>query len=82
MTLADQLITRISSVCALDPATLSLNTRVDDIGLDSFSLVQILTTLESELGIELRDDDVAGLLEARSIRDYLELLSRAQGCAP
>jgi acyl carrier protein len=77
MTLEDALIARIALACGLDPTALTPNTRVDDIGLDSFSLVHILTGIECDCGLELRDDDISSLLEARSIGDYLCVLSTA-----
>jgi acyl carrier protein len=69
----------IAAVCAIDAGSLSVLTTIDELGLDSFSLVQILTAMESELEIELRDDEIARLLEARTIGDYLEVLNCAEG---
>jgi acyl carrier protein len=69
----------IATVCAIDASSLSVLTTIDELGLDSFSLVQILTAIESELEIELRDDEIARLLDARTIGDYLEVLNCAEG---
>jgi acyl carrier protein len=73
--LTARLIARIAEVCKVDIASLSRETRTDDIGLDSMSLTQILATMEAEFGIELADEDVFNLLEARSIDDYANVLN-------
>jgi acyl carrier protein len=69
MTLAASLIAQIATTCSIEPEALCLDTQIDDIGLDSFSLVNILTN------IELRDEDLMSLLEAKSIRDYVDVLT-------
>jgi acyl carrier protein len=69
--------THVGAVCGLDAGSLSLLTTIDEIGLDSFSLVQILTAIESDLEIELQDNQITRLLEARTLGDYLEVLASA-----
>jgi acyl carrier protein len=75
MTLAASLMTRIATTCSIEPETLSLDTQIDEIGLDSFSLVNILTSIEAETGLEFRDEDIMTFLESRSIGDYVDVLT-------
>lgn len=75
MTLADSLIAQIATTCSMEPESLGLDTQIDEIGLDSFSLVNILTSIEADTGIELRDEDIATLLEGKSIGDYVTVLT-------
>ena len=75
MTLAASLIARIATTCSIEAETLCLDTQIDDIGLDSFSLINILTSIEAETGIELRDEDIMTLLEGKSIGDYVNVLT-------
>lgn len=77
MNLMATLMSEISAACSVDQNELSLETKIDEIGLDSFSLVRILTTIESQCGIELSEQEVALLLEATLIADYLNIFNRA-----
>jgi acyl carrier protein len=74
---AAELISRIAESCALDPASLSQDTMIEEIGLDSLSLAQILTSLEAEFSIDLNEEELARILEAHSIGDYLRVLNSA-----
>lgn len=78
MTLAATLIARIAATCSIKAETLCLDTRIADIGLDSFSFLNILASIEAEVGIELRDEDVVTLLEGSSIGDYVNVLTFAR----
>jgi acyl carrier protein len=82
MTLADSLIAQIAATCSMEPGALGLDTQVDEIGLDSFSLVNILTSIEADTGIELRDEDIATLLEGKSIGDYVNVLTAVSNRVP
>jgi acyl carrier protein len=75
MTLVASLISRIATTCSIEAETLCLDTQIDDLGLDSFSLLNILTSIEAEVGIELRDEDIMALLEGKSIGDYVGVLT-------
>lgn len=76
-TITSRLIAHIADVCGVDATALSRNTQIDDIGLDSLSLPRILHALEQEFAIAFDEDDVATLLEARSIGIYADVLDAA-----
>ena len=45
---------------------------LEDLGADSLDVVELLMTLEDEMGIIIPDDAVAGLRTVKDIADYLE----------
>jgi acyl carrier protein len=67
----------VSDYCSVNSAILSSETITNDIGLDSLSLSQILANLESDFDFELQDEDLTNLLEARSIGNYVDILTEA-----
>ena len=75
--IASRLLAHIAEICSLDLGKLSRDTRIHDIGLDSLSLPQILEALQTEFMIQLDDDAVAAILEAKSIGDYVDVLNDA-----
>lgn len=64
----------------LDPGALTEDARLDDdLGLDSFDMVEILTRVE-ELGVRLPDEVV---MEVQTVGDlYRQYAARARGAAP
>ncbi len=76
-TLFDSMLDLVARTCAVDTATLSSDTLLDDIGLDSLSLTQIMENLERAFTIELHDEDLSGLAEARSIGEFVGVLNDA-----
>ena len=76
-TVADRLIANIAEICSVIPAALSRDTLIDEIGLDSFSLPRILHALETEFQIQLEEEDIVTILEARSIGIYIDVLNAA-----
>lgn len=44
---------------------------VDDLGIDSLTMLEIAMTFEDALGIELIDDELSGIETYGSMRDYL-----------
>lgn len=75
--ITEKLIAHIAQVSGVDPATLSTETLLYDIGLDSILLAIILRGVETEFAIEFGDDEIAIFLGASSIRDYVDILQRA-----
>jgi acyl carrier protein len=76
-TITDRLIAHIAEICSVTPTALSRDTLIDDIGLDSLSLPRILHALETEFQIQLEEDDIVTILEARSIGIYIDVLNAA-----
>ncbi|MBO4453327.1 MAG: acyl carrier protein [Clostridia bacterium] len=57
----------------IDPDTIADDAAIlEDLGADSLDVVEMLMTLEDELGITIPDDDVNGLRTVKDIADYLE----------
>ncbi|WP_313917235.1 acyl carrier protein [Tahibacter sp.] len=76
---ADTMIKLVARVCAVPPQDLSPDTMLDEVGVDSLSLSQIMAEMEAAFSIELWDEDIAGLAEARSIGDFVGVLNAALG---
>ena len=45
---------------------------VEDLGADSLDVVEMLMSIEDNLGIVISDDDAAKLKTVRDVADYLE----------
>lgn len=45
---------------------------VEDLGADSLDVVEMLMSIENNLGIIISDDDAAKLKTVRDVADYLE----------
>ncbi len=54
----------------IDPGTITLDSHLDEIGIDSFTLLELIFTLEEEMNIELGND--VGTPE--TVRDLVEIL--------
>lgn len=65
----------VAAVCGTDPAAIGPDTDLDELGLDSLSLVSAASLIEAARGIELDADATARLLEARSVADLVALFS-------
>ncbi len=76
---ADTMIKLVARVCAVPLEDLSPDTMLDEVGVDSLSLSQIMAEMEAAFSIELWDEDIAGLAEANSIGDFVGVLNAALG---
>lgn len=54
-------------------APIEMETRLEDIDLDAGDLLQLMLTCEEEFGIEVRDEDYAGLV---TVGDIVALINR------
>lgn len=45
---------------------------VDDLGIDSFAVVELIFALEDRYGLDISDDDVVKLKKVEDIVDYLD----------
>ena len=71
------MIERVKEVIAkqlrIKPEDISDNASViEDLGADSLDIVELLMTLEDEMGIIIPDDAALGLRTVKDIADYLE----------
>lgn len=74
--------TILSKVTALAAETLEIDesklteaTRFEDLGADSFDLLELVTTLEDEFGLTLDDDSLA---QIASVGDAVDAIENAQ----
>lgn len=74
---ADTMIKLVARACAVDAHRITPDTLLDEVGVDSLSLTQIMAEMEAAFAIELWDDDIAGLAEARSVGDFVGVLNGA-----
>jgi acyl carrier protein len=72
-----KLISQVATASGADPAVLSAETTLQEVGLDSVLLALVLRAIESEFEIEFEDEEVAGFLGASSIRDYVDIVVAA-----
>jgi len=77
--LDDLVITTLAAACNIERAQLSPETGLDEIGLDSMSLVALVAQLEALYGCQFESEQVLGLFEARRIRDVVLLVGRVVG---
>lgn len=77
ISIAQKLIGQVATASDTDPATLSAQTRLNDIGLDSILLAIVLRSVEVEFAIEFDDNEIAAFFGAASIGDYVDIVCRA-----
>ena len=63
--LANQL--RVEAASISDEASI-----LDDLGADSLDVVEMLMAIEEEFGVNVPDEDVAGLKTIKDVADYVE----------
>ncbi len=59
----------------IDESKLTEDTRFEDLGADSFDLLELVTTMEDEFGLTLDDDSLA---EIASVGDAVDAIENAQ----
>jgi acyl carrier protein len=74
---AQRLIAKVSEVSGVSQANLSPHTPLHEIGLDSIYLAIILRGVETEFSIEFDDEEIADLLGASLIGEYVDIVLRA-----
>lgn len=66
--LIEWLCATLARACHLERRAVTAESRVLDLGLDSLTLVSVLTQLEAVHGFELSPDDTLALLDAPDVR--------------
>jgi acyl carrier protein len=59
----------------IDEKTLTLDTKVSDLGIDSLNFIQVIFSVESAFGIEILDEE---LTELHTIGDFLNCLENKE----
>lgn len=69
----ERIIDVLAKQLRIDPSEITADSSImDDLGADSLDLVEILMTLESEMGITISDEDALTLKTVGDVTDYLE----------
>ena len=70
----EKIIDVLSKQLRLDPSAINEDSNImEDLGADSLDLVEILMTLESEMGITISDEEALAL---KTVGDVVEFLER------
>lgn len=69
----ERIIDVLAKQLRIDPSEITEDSSImDDLGADSLDLVEILMTLESEMGIVISDEDALTLKTVGDVAEYLE----------
>ncbi|MBE6677557.1 MAG: acyl carrier protein [Ruminococcaceae bacterium] len=69
----ERIIEVLAKQLRIDPSEINENSNImEDLGADSLDLVEILMTLESEMGIVISDEDALTLKTVGDVAVYLE----------
>lgn len=69
----ERIVDVLSKQLRIDPAEITDDSNIlDDLNADSLDLVEILMTLESEMGITISDEDALTLKTVGDVTEYLE----------
>ncbi len=69
----ERIIEVLSKQLRIDPSEITDDSNImDDLNADSLELVEILMTLESEMGITISDEDALKLKTVGDVTEYLE----------
>ncbi len=69
----ERIIEVLAKQLRIDPSEINENSNImEDLGADSLDLVEILMTLESEMGIVISDEDALTLKTVGDVTVYLE----------
>ena len=72
----ERIIEVLAKQLRIDPSEINENSNImEDLGADSLDLVEILMTLESEMGITISDEDALKLKTVGDVTEYLERIA-------
>jgi len=75
-----ELLTKIAGVISdtleVDASTITEETSFDELGADSFDLLELVTAFEDEFGATLDDDSLQGI---KTVSDALDAVEAARG---
>jgi acyl carrier protein len=67
----------LAHACGVEAASIVPQSDMLELGLDSLSLVYVLTLMETACGCDLTSEDMLGMLEASSVEELADALERA-----
>ena len=66
---------KIKSIVAeqlnVDPETITMNTRFDELNADSLDVVEVIMTLEQEFDIQIPDEEAEKIKNISAVVDYI-----------
>ena len=72
MSVQSKIISLTATQLGLGEDTISLDSNfMEDLGADSLDTVELVMNIEEEFGIEIPDDEVAGMPTVKSMLNYL-----------
>lgn len=76
---AEKVISTLASVKKIPADTITLETNLQDLGIDSLDVFTLLFELENAFKISIPDDDVRSI---RSVNDIVEGIKKIQAASP
>jgi acyl carrier protein len=70
----DAVLSFMSEVCNVERSQLHQNTALAELGFDSLSAAALTFRIESELGVELTQEDVVSLYQAGDVNDVIAMV--------
>ena len=64
----------IAATCQVEESSLTSEISLDDLGLGSMGLVAVISRVEAALELELTPDEVIGLLQAITVKEFVDTL--------
>ena len=69
----EKVIQALADQLEIDAANIKPESRIkDDLGADSLDMLQLLMTIQEELGIEIPDEELATFVTVQDVVNYLE----------
>ena len=69
----EKVIQALADQLEIDAANIKPESRIkDDLGADSLDMLQLLMTIQEELGIEIPDEELATFVTVQDVVTYLE----------
>ena len=77
-TIVTELAQIIEEVTGIEPSEIGIGTSfVDDLGIDSLSMVEIAVQTEDKYNVKIPDEDLMGLRTVGDVVDYIHTLEAA-----
>lgn len=76
---AEKVISTLASVKKISPDKITLETNLQELGIDSLDVFTLLFELENAFNISIPDDDVRSI---RTVNDIVEGIKKIQAASP
>lgn len=65
----------IVDICSINEEIVTADASIDNLGIDSFDVVDVISALEDEFEITISDEEIEGIETVQNIVDIIEKLS-------